>query len=188
MSSSIDIVVAIDLNNGIGFKNELIYKNCKIDMNRFKRVTEGNFALLARKTYESLSKPLKGRVNVILTRDTDYSIDPHLHKDYKILVEHDLNKIINHYRSGENERNLVCCGGSELYKQMLPYTDRVFLTLFHDDSKEADTYFPLDYVNEHFEILHKEEHEDENGLRFDFIDYVRKENIDGEKEDYLQTL
>ena len=169
-------MVAVDLNGGIGMNNELLF-DCKSDMSRFKKVTEGHFALLARKTYESLNKPLRNRINVVLTRNDDYKIDPHLHKDYKILVEHDLHKIINHYRSGENEKNLVCCGGSELYRQMLPFTDRVFLTLFRHE-KEHDTTFPLAYLDEHFNIVYKEEHF-EHGLRFDFIDYERKEDVSG---------
>lgn len=175
LTMSIDIVVACNLDGAIGFKNELLYKN-KLDMKRFKNVTEGNFALLARKTWESLPNPLKNRINVVLTRDEEYYINPKLKAEYQIIVEHDLHKIINHYRSGMNEKNLVCCGGSELYKQMLPYTDRVFLTLFHDKGKEYDSDFPIEYVERHFEVVHKDSYE-VDGLRFDFIDYVRKGDV-----------
>lgn len=148
-------------------------------MQRFREKTMDNFCVMGSKTWESLPKPLKGRTNVILTRNVEYPIDPHLHNEYEIIAHNDLNKIINHYNSGIQERNLMCIGGAEIYRQMLPHTDRVYLTLFHDDSKEADTYFPLEYLEKHFEIesrvLHKEE-----GLEFEFIDYVRKENVDGE--------
>lgn len=169
---SIDIVVATDLNGGIGLEGELLY-SIKKDMQRFREITDSNFCLLARKTWESLKKPLKNRVNVILTRDESYKINPHLHNEYEIMIEHDVHKIINQYNTGTQTKNLVCCGGAELYREMLPYTDKVYLTKIHDDSKISDSTFPLGYLEQHFKIIHKEEHE-ENGLKFEFIDYERK--------------
>lgn len=177
---SIDIVVAVTTRGGIASNGDLIH-HVSQDLRRFREKTENQWCIMGEKTFRSLPKPFaNGRTNVIVTRQDNYKVDPHLLNKYDILVEGSLDKIINHYRSGENDRRLCICGGGEIYRQAIIHADRVFLTLFHDDTDDFDVDFPLEYLEKHFEILHKEEHEDENGLRFDFIDYVRKENVDGE--------
>ena len=171
---TIDIIVAIDLNNGIGFKNELLYKT-KADMQRFKSLTEGQFAIMGSKTWTSLPAPLKNRTNVIVSRDEKFYIDPHLKNKYDIILVNDLERVINHYQTGTQTKNLCVVGGSQIYKQSLPHVDKVYLTLFHDDTKESDSFFSLEYLDEHFKIIHKEKHfDEESGLHYSFIDYVRK--------------
>lgn len=170
---SIDIVVACTTKGGIGRNGDLIH-HVKVDLARFREKSEDNWCVMGSKTFESLPKPFaNGRTNVVVTRQDDYKVDPHLLNKYDILIESSLDKIINHYRSGENSRHLCICGGGVIYSQSIVHADRVFLTLFHDDTDDFDTTFPLEYVERHFEVTHKDEFIID-GLRFDFVDYVRK--------------
>ena len=58
----------------IGDKNRLPWKS-KTDMEHFRTVTYGNAVVMGRKTFESLAcKPLQGRLNVVITKDTNYSV------------------------------------------------------------------------------------------------------------------
>lgn len=170
---AISLIVATGLNGEIGLNNKLLF-DCPMDLRHFKAKTENNWCVMGSKTFNSLPRPFgHGRTNVVITRNEDFYIDPHLKNKYNIIVENSLEKVINHYNSGTQDRELFICGGSQIYKQSLPHADKVYLTLFHHE-REFDTKFPLEYLDNHFEIVHKEEYE-VDGLRFDFIDYVRKE-------------
>lgn len=169
---AISLIVATGLNGEIGLNNKLLFE-CPTDLRYFKSKTENNWCVMGSKTFNSLPKPFgNGRTNVVVSRNEDFYIDPHLKNKYDILLVNNLEKVINHYNSGVQERELFICGGSEIYKQSLPHVDKVYLTLFHHE-KEADTFFSLNYIKEHFEIIDKEEYE-VDGLRFDFIEYIRK--------------
>lgn len=134
----IKIIVATDLNNAIGYNNELLF-NISEDLKRFKELTTGHFVVMGRKTYESLPKgALPKRINVVLTRDEGY--DP---KNPAVVVEHNINKIINHYNnSGKQQKDLWIIGGEEIYKLFLPFTDQIYLTEVFKEVKEVDVFFP----------------------------------------------
>jgi len=166
---SINIITAINKNNAIGMNNQLLYK-IKKDLQRFKSLTRGNHCLMGKNTFESLPNPLPKRTNVVLTSDKNYIVPN------GVIVESSFEKILNHYlHTGMQDKDLFICGGSKLYEQVLPYTDKVFITLIHDD-KKGDTHFPYEQVKQQFKEIHREEHA-ENGLKFEFINYVRKENV-----------
>ena len=172
---SIDVIVACTTRGGLGKDGDLLIKN-KVDLQRFRSLSEGNWCVMGSKTFESLPKPFaNGRTNVVVTRQEKYQVDPHVLNKYDILIENSLDKIINHYRSGENTRHLCICGGGEIYRQSLVHADRVFLTLFHDDTDDFDVSFPLEYVEQHFDAVYIESFYDDNMMKINFIDYVRKD-------------
>lgn len=166
----ISIIAAINKTNSIGLNNELLYR-FKKDMSRFRELTTSNHCVMGSKTFESLPKVLPKRTNVVLTRNHEYEVPN------GVIVEYSFDKIINHYlNTGEQTKDLFCIGGESLYEQFLPYADKVYITYIHDN-KKGDTHFPYEQVKQQFKIIHKEEHE-ENGLKFEFIDYVRKDDAD----------
>ena len=69
----INLIVAIDSNNGMGNEGKLLYHLPK-DLKRFKEYTQGQIIIMGRKTFESLPiKPLPNRESIIITRDKEYS-------------------------------------------------------------------------------------------------------------------
>lgn len=175
---SINLILAINEEGSLGYKNKLLYN---IDLKRFKELTTyneyglKNYILFGRKSYESLpSKPLPNRINVVVSHKHDYKID-----NSHVIVSHSLENVINHYLSGEQQKDLWICGGNQIYEQSITYADKIYLTYIHDSGKKADTYFNLDLLNE-FEEVEKDTHfSEEYQCEYDFITYIRKEGVDG---------
>ena len=61
------IIVAVSENDAIGKDNKLLF-HLKEDMQNFKRLTTSNVVIMGRKTYESIGKPLKDRINIVISR------------------------------------------------------------------------------------------------------------------------
>lgn len=177
---SISIIAAIDENSAIGYKGDLLFK-IKKDLSNFKRLTSHNefglknYLVCGRKTYLSLPFRPSDRKLVVLTRDEHFKAD----KD--VLVAHSLENIINHYKSGEQQKEMFLIGGQELYKEGLKYADKIYLTKIYAKAEKADTYFNYLEMIKEFEVIDHETHI-EDGLEFAYITYERKnskENIDG---------
>ena len=158
---------------GIGERTKAIGKGDQIlfhvpeDLKRFKELTMGHPVIMGRKTFESifkmLGKPLPLRTNIVVTRDKNY-------KREGVLVAHRLEEAFA-LSEEENPAEIHIGGGAEIYRQALPYVDKLFLTLF-DDDREGDTFFP-EYENDFKEIARHGvcEHE---GLKYEWVDYVRR--------------
>ncbi|GEM_PF-205592 len=174
---SINIIAALNETHSIGKNGQLLYR-IKKDLQRFKQLTQSNsghpnICLMGKRTFEELPKPLDKRLNVVLTSNKKYKAPK------EVIIESSFDKVINHYlESGNQDKDLWICGGQSLYEQALPFADKVFITYIHDN-KKGDTQFPFEQVKQQFKKIHSEEHE-ENGLRFEFINYERKEVTNGE--------
>lgn len=184
---TVSIICAVDQNWAIGLNNELLYK-VKGDMQMFRKITttnhlseQSNIVVMGSRTFESLKSPLRDRLNVVVSRNIAYKIDEYLLNEYNIILENDLDKILSLYKySGDQTRELFVIGGSEIYAQSFQYADKIYLTVFHDNSKIADTYFPKEELD-NFEIESSERHcDEEHDLEYSFINYVRKEDSVGE--------
>jgi dihydrofolate reductase len=150
----------------IGNKNQLLF-HVPDDLKRFKELSMGHPIILGRKTFESIvsmiGKPLPGRTNIVVTRDESYK-----HEGAK--VAHSLEKAFD-VATSEYPREIHIGGGAEMYKQALPYVDKLFLTLF-DNETEGDSTFP-EYKDDFIEITRHEPRE-YNGLKYEWIDFERK--------------
>ena len=126
------IIVAMDLNNGIGYRNQLPWR-LPADFRLMKHNTMGHHLIMGRKTYESIGKPLSGRTTIIVTRSPGYQAEGCL-VEHSVLSAFSLAEL-----RGENE--VFIFGGSQIYVESLPYTERIYLT--HIQAKfEVDAYFP----------------------------------------------
>ena len=178
---SISIVACVNKDGALGYRGSLLYK-IGLDMKRFKNLTTNNkyglknICVMGLNTYSELANPLPNRKNVVLTRQSS-SMFPK-----EVIVEQSLSKLINHYNSGFQEKELFIIGGQRVFEEAfeLGCVDNVYLTEVHDSGKDYDTVFPLECLDGQFEVAHKEEYE-VDGLRFDFIDYKRKENDNDRK-------
>src|SRR6478752_598336 len=70
----ISLIVAASTNNVIGKNNQLLW-NLPNDMKFFKNTTWGMPIIMGRKTYESMDKPLPGRINVVITRQEGWNAE-----------------------------------------------------------------------------------------------------------------
>lgn len=174
---SVNIIACVNESWQLGNSktNDLIYK-IKNDLKEYRQKTMGHFCIYGRKTYESLPKLFDGRTNVILTRDKNFKLDEELHKKYDVIIEHDLTKILNQYKAtGKQEKEAFLCGGVNVFAEGIHWADKIYLTLVHDENHpKGDVFFPVQELSE-FKIIHKEKHfDEESGLYYSFIDYVRK--------------
>lgn len=124
------IIVAMSENRVIGRDGGLPW-HLSEDLKRFRRLTTGHAIIMGRRTYESIGRVLPQRRNIILTRQPDYRVDG-------AAVFSSLDEALAHLA---DEEEVFIIGGGELYRQALPRTDRIELTLIHDHI-EGDTWFP----------------------------------------------
>ncbi len=159
----ISIIAAMDQDRVIGINNQLPWK-LPADMQWFRRQTLGKPVLMGRNTYESIGKPLPGRLNIILTREHGYAVDG-------AVVVHHLEEAMA--MAGEVDEVMVI-GGAALYEQMLGLADRLYLTQIHAHFA-GDAWFPRIDPAEWVEIERSDHAADErNPYDYSFMILERK--------------
>lgn len=160
----ISLIVAMDQNRLIGKNNKLPW-HLPADLQYFKKVTMGHPIVMGRKTFESIGRVLPGRENVIVTRNKEFKAEG-------CVVLHDIAQI---KRFADNhEKEVFVIGGAEIFKEILPFTDRLYITEIHE-TFEGDTFFPEIDENEWDEISSKPGSIDEkNRFAHDFIILQKK--------------
>ncbi len=128
----ISIIVAAAENDVIGNHGELPW-HLSGDLQRFKAVTMGKPIVMGRKTWESIGRPLPGRQNIVITRQTGFTADG-------CDVVGSVDAAIA--AAGDAEEIMVI-GGSEIYALFLPRADRLYLTRVHAEV-EGDAFFSND--------------------------------------------
>ena len=166
-TAKICIVAAISKKRrAIGMTGKLLW-HIPADMKRFKALTLGHPIIMGRKTFESiigyLGKPLPGRANLVVTRDVNYSYEG-------VETFSSIEAAIARACELDNDE-IHIGGGSEIYKQVLPYTDKLYITQV-DDEPEADSYFPEFEIE--FEAALEHPAQEHNGLNYQWVDFVRK--------------
>lgn len=126
----LSILVAMDKNNTIGKNNQLPW-HLPADLAYFKRITMGHSIVMGRKTFESIGKPLPGRKNIILTRDSEYQAEG-CHVIHSISAIKEMNK---------KTAEIFIIGGAELFNQTLSFVDKLYITEI-ESTFEGDTFFP----------------------------------------------
>ena len=159
-------IVAVDENWGIGFNGDLLEK-IPADLKRFKELTTGNVVVMGRKTWDSLPiKPLPNRMNYIISRDY-----PCIKDEKTIQMQMDM--IIYTIQINLHNDNWFIIGGGQIYKELLPLCDRVYLTKIHKTHENVDTYFPdLDEMDD-WVLSSQSEIMDYNGIPYQFMEYDR---------------
>lgn len=123
----ITLVAAMGRDRVIGREGQMPW-HLPAEMRHFRRTTRGQVVVMGRKTYEAIGGPLKGRTNIVLTRDPGFAAPG-------CEVRHSAAELLT------DERKLFVIGGAELYRQFLPHADEMILTRIDHDF-EGDTYFP----------------------------------------------
>lgn len=161
-----NLIVAADSNWGIGKDNKLLV-SIPADMKFFRTTTTGKVVIMGRKTLESFpgGMPLKNRVNIVMTRKKDYKV-----KD--AVVVHSVEEALKEVEKYPTD-DVYVIGGDSIYKQMLPYCSRAYVTKI-DFAYQADTYFPdLDESGE-WEVTCRSEEQTYFDIEYEFLTYDRK--------------
>tara|TARA_R110002072_G_scaffold19826_5_gene73051 strand:- start:483 stop:971 length:489 start_codon:yes stop_codon:yes gene_type:complete len=157
---NLTLIAAMSKNRIIGNNNELIW-HLPADLKRFKSLTNGHHIIMGRKTYESLGRPLPNRTNIIITRQKDFHAPG-------CLIVHSLEEAIQ--KSIGDEQPFIV-GGAEIYKQALPYANKIELTIV-DSEYDGDSSFP-EIDAKKWEIVSKENYpsDEKNKHNMSFIQY-----------------
>ncbi len=139
-SLPVSIVVAVADNGVIGRGNALPW-DLPDDLQHFKRTTMGRPIVMGRKTFESIGRPLPGRLNIILTRDPSWTA-------HGVSVASSIEQAIDLAEGQafiDGADSVMVIGGAEVYRQALPFASRAFVTRVHGQV-EGDAFFDLDEI------------------------------------------
>ncbi|HPF45412.1 MAG: type 3 dihydrofolate reductase [Alphaproteobacteria bacterium] len=154
------LIVAAAENGIIGKDNDMPWK-ISSDLQYFKKVTMNKPVIMGRKTFESIGKPLPGRLNIVITRDTSFNAEG-------VITAHSAEMALEVAKSMAEVKGLkeiMVIGGAQIYELCLPMADRLYLTRIHAEI-EGDTSFPdlnpndwLEYSRERHKAGEKDSHD-----------------------------
>lgn len=161
----ISIIAAIDRNNGLGYKNDLLF-HLSADLRRFKALTTSHTVIMGRKTFDSLPKgPLPNRRNIVLSRCKDLRIEG-------AEVYHDLQEALEHCTK---EEEVFIMGGASLYAQAMPLADRLCMTFIDAQAEEVDVFFPeIDPEIWEEESREQCQRDEKNPHDYAFVNFIRR--------------
>ncbi len=160
-----NLIVAVDNNWAIGYKNELLVR-IPADQRFFRETTTGKVVIMGRKTLESFpqKQPLKNRTNIVITKDKNYTV-----KD--AIVVHSVEEAIEQVKDIPTDQVYVI-GGASIYEQMLPFCKVAHVTKI-DYVYQADTYFPNLDKNPEWKLVADSEEQTYYDLVYYFNRYER---------------
>lgn len=147
----VSLIVAATRNQVIGRDNQMPW-HLPEDLRYFKQRTLGKPIIMGRKTWESLGRPLPGRLNIVISRQADLELegaevftdlDAALQRGYQWAAQ-----------KGADE--VMVIGGGQLYQEALQLAQRVYLTRI-DLELEGDTFFPV-LDAQHWQQIEAETH------------------------------
>lgn len=133
------IILAVAQNGIIGKDNALVWR-LKEDLKYFKKLTSGNVVIMGRRTYESIGKPLPNRHNVVISRNEKFSAQG-------CTVTHSLESALKD--AEKFQKDIFIIGGAEIYKQAIPYIQKVYLTRVMGQP-EGDASFDLGILQDFY--------------------------------------
>lgn len=148
-------------NRALGKNNELIY-HIHEDLQRFKKITSNHLIIMGRKTFESIGKALPNRINIVITRQPNFSAE-------NVIIIHSLDEALRLSQLKVGDEEVFIIGGGQIYEEAIKKADKLYLTIV-EGNPDADTFFP-DY-SDFKKVVFEEEHE-ENGIEYKFIDLER---------------
>ena len=157
------IISAIASNNVIGRSNGEMPWHVPEEFKHFKQTTFGSPILMGRKTFQTLGKPLKGRENIVITSNKNFTV-----QFDEVVIENSLNEAIKYCRN-KNEEKIFIIGGGEIYRQAISLADEMILS-FMKFNAEGDVLFP-DFKKNEWKILSREDKE-----KFEIVHYIKNDS------------
>ena len=158
-----EAIVAVFSDWGIGSKGtqQVVLK---ADRAHFRELTSGAAVLVGRQTMEDCpgGKPLKGRNNIVVTRqNVEIEGAEVVHSTEEALL------------AASKYDRCLCIGGASIFRQFLPYTEKIFVTKI-DLAPESDSYFPDLDEDPDWECTEQSPDMEEEGTVFRFCTYERR--------------
>jgi dihydrofolate reductase len=156
MSPTIALIVAVADNTVIGGNGTLPWR-LSADLRHFKEITMGHPIIMGRKTYESIGRPLPGRINIVISRNSDFNAPG-------CTVAPTLDAAIS-FAASSGATTIFIIGGGTIYQQALPYAQKIYLTQVHA-MPAGDITFT--YPAAEWQETSRKEHRADNNNQYDY--------------------
>jgi len=166
----ISLIVAHSSNRVIGVDGQLPW-HIPDDLKYFKAITIGKPIIMGRKTFDSIGKPLPGRLNIIITKNIDLTIE-------ECVVVNNLEAAIteakNYFKTQDTEQEeIFIIGGAQIFKQSMEFVNKIYITEVHAEYA-GDVFFDELSDNDWIEVG-RDLHDSQNDkIPFSFVTYNRK--------------
>ena len=160
-------ILNADKKWGIGKKNGLLF-NLPLDMKFFRETTRGHTVCMGENTLLSFpgSKPLKDRLNIVLSKENNYEFD-------NVLCVHTFDDFLKEIKNRSMNEDVYIIGGASIYRQTLPYVDKVLLTKVNADGG-AEVFFPNLDNDPNFECVDEGTPIMDGEIEIRFTTYINK--------------
>ena len=162
-AKTVSMIVAAAKNGVIGKDGDMPWR-LPADLKNFKRITMGSTIIMGRKTWDSIQRLLPGRKTVIITRQTDFTVEG-------AIVVQSLEAALS---ATEDESPFVV-GGAEIYRLALPYVSRIYLTRVHAEI-DGDTVMPeidFDQCNRLESVSHSADEKNSHDYSFEIYEKIK---------------
>jgi dihydrofolate reductase len=161
-------IVAIAQDNAIGKDNQLPW-HLPDDLRFFKKTTMGKPVLMGRKTFESLGRPLPGRLNIVVSGQQNFQVPE------GVLLYNNLTDALKRMQEEPVDEAFII-GGGAIFAETLNEIDRLYVTRVATDVLGATAFFP-DIDHTHWKLVWEEHHPADDRHAFSFT-FQQLERID----------
>ena len=160
-------ILNADKKFGIGKRNGLLF-NLPLDMKFFRDTTRGHTVCMGENTLLSFpgSKPLKDRLNIVLSLENEYDFP-------NVIVVHKFDEFLRLIKKHAENEDVYIIGGASIYRQTLPYVDKVLLTKVNADGG-AEVFFPNLDEDPNFECVDEGTPLMDGDIEIRFTTYINK--------------
>ncbi len=129
----VGLIVAYTKNRVIGNKGQIPWR-IKGEQRRFKELTTGNVVIMGRRSYDEIGRPLPNRDTIVVSKTAKYEAE-------NCTTVGSLSEALSLAKEKFPDKNVYLSGGAGIYKEGLPYAEKLFITEV-DAVIEGDTFFP----------------------------------------------
>lgn len=156
----ISILVAVGQNGEIGKDNQLLWK-LSDDLKLFKKRTLEHAIIMGRKTFDSIGKPLPGRVNIVISQNKSLKIEG-------CFVVHSLEEAIKTAEEQTDKNEIFIIGGQQIFELSTPIATKLYLTDVNAAFTDADTFFDVSPF-ENWEVASNQSFEKSDKNEYSFV-------------------
>lgn len=126
----IGLIVARSKNNVIGKNGQIPWK-IKGEQKQFRELTTGNAVIMGRKSYEEIGHPLPNRMNIVVSRSTNYTGE-------NLVTVKSLQEAIE----AAGDVDVYVAGGYGLFLEAISMVDKMYITEIDIEIEDGDVFFP----------------------------------------------
>ena len=165
---TVSLIVAMSKNRVIGADGGMPW-HLPADLKYFKATTLGKPIIMGRKTFDSIGRPLPGRRNIVITRNSDWHYDG-------VDVVATIDAAVALASAADETGEIMITGGAQIYAQAMPQVDRMYITEITAEL-EGDTYFPEFRRQEWAEVSRESHAAVDDKPAYAFVVYERRKKL-----------